>query len=136
MYIRSQILVVLLVGWTVSLVAAAEFKPQGFYSNMEPSVEQGHLYGLEIFILPYVEEESIRYTALVQFADVVPARAQLVELGIDADTVSFSATHPSEGEVHFTGHIGPDGLSGTLGPLGDVTLPRGDSIWQWGPAAP
>ena len=120
-------------GALVAPASASEYKIQGFYSNMEPSVEQGSLIGAEVFILPHVEDGEVAYTALVQFADGVPARPQLVDLDVEDRNVSFSAVHPEEGEIVFTGTIDSNGLTGRLGAMGEITLPRAESIWQWGP---
>jgi hypothetical protein len=111
-------------------------KLQGIYSNMEPSVGQGELIGMEVFILPYVEgsgDGEVAYTtALIQFADGLPARPQLVEADVQGQTIALSAIHPVFGELRFTGSIDGDGLSGHFDQLGEVTLPRGESISQWG----
>ncbi|SDW43911.1 hypothetical protein [Thiocapsa roseopersicina] len=116
----------------VSCAAASAPKLQGIYSNMEPSVEQGELIGIEIFILPHVRDDAVAYVALIQFADGLPMRPQLVDLSIQDDGISFSAVHPVEGEIEFTGSIDTEGLTGRFDALGEVSLPRGESIWQWG----
>lgn len=116
-------------------VAAAGPKVQGLYSNMEPSVGQGELIGIEVFLVPYLEgggDGEVAYSALVQFADGLPARPQLVEVDIQGQSVNLSANHPVFGEIRFTGRIDEEGLSGRFDQLGEVTLPRGESIWQWG----
>ncbi|CRI68007.1 conserved exported hypothetical protein [Thiocapsa sp. KS1] len=132
MPLRHPCLHLVLVGALVGPVVAAEPKIQGIYSNMEPSVEQGELIGTEIFILPHVENGELGYMALVQFADGLPARPQLVDLDVQGGSLSFTAVHPEEGEIRFTGSIDAEGLTGQLGTLGEVALPRGESIWQWG----
>jgi hypothetical protein len=126
-------------GMSVALLASAIIcapaetaKLQGIYSNMEPSVEQGELIGIEVFVVPHIENDEVAYVALVQFSDGLPTRPQLVDLAIQDDGVSFSAVHPIEGEIRFTGSIDTDGLTGRFDALGEVSLPRGESIWQWG----
>jgi hypothetical protein len=117
-----------------SLICASADAPklQGVYSNMEPSVEQGELIGIEVFILPHVRDDEVAYVALIQFADGLPMRPQLVDLAIQDDGISFSAVHPVEGEIEFKGSIDMEGLTGRFDALGEVSLPRGESIWQWG----
>lgn len=132
MPLRHPSLHLILVGALVGPVVAAEPKLQGIYSNMEPSVEQGELIGTEIFILPHVRDDKIAYVALVQFADGLPTRPQLVDLAIQNGSIAFSAVHPAEGEIGFKGNIDADGLTGRFDALGEVILPRGESIWQWG----
>jgi hypothetical protein len=126
------ILPVIALGAFVAPLPASESKIQGFYSNMEPSVDQGSLVGTEVFILPHIEDGEVAYTALVQFADGLPARPQLVDLDVRDRTISFSAVHPEKGEIRFSGSIDGDGLTGRFDVLGDIMLPRGESIWQWG----
>ncbi|WP_296809623.1 hypothetical protein [Thiocapsa sp.] len=127
-------LTVALLGSAVICAAADTPKLQGIYSNMEPSVEQGELIGIEVFILPHVQDQDdgVAYVALVQFADGLPTRPQLVDLAIEDDGVAFSAVHPVEGEIGFKGSIDTEGLTGRFDALGEVSLPRGESIWQWG----
>jgi hypothetical protein len=119
-------------GLAVISAAAEAPKLQGVYSNMEPSVEQGELIGIEVFILPHVPDDEVSYVALVQFADGLPSRPQLVDLTTREDGIAFSVVHPAEGEIEFTGSIDKDGLNGRFDVLGEVSLPRGESIWQWG----
>jgi hypothetical protein len=121
-----------LIGALVAPVSADEGKPHGFYSNMEPSVEQGSLIGTEVFVVPYVTGEEVNYVAMVQFADGVPARPQLVDVQVEGATLSFSVVHPELGEVRFSGAIDAEGLTGTFGDESELVLPRGESIWQWG----
>jgi hypothetical protein len=116
----------------VTRAAADTPKLQGIYSNMEPSVEQGELIGIEVFILPHIRDDEVAYVALVQFSDGLPTRPQLVDLAIQDDGISFSAVHPIEGEIGFNGSIDTEGLTGRFDALGEVSLPRGESIWQWG----
>jgi hypothetical protein len=123
---------VALSGLAFVCAAAGATKLQGIYSNMEPSVEQGELIGIEVFILPHVPDDEVAYVALVQFADGLPTRPQLVDLSIQDDGISFSVVHPAEGEIGFTGSIDMEGLTGRFDTLGEVSLPRGESIWQWG----
>ncbi|EGV18645.1 hypothetical protein [Thiocapsa marina] len=123
---------VALLGFAIACVAADAPKLQGIYSNMEPSVEQGELIGMEVFILPHVRDDEVAYVALVQFSDGLPTRPQLVDLAIRDDGMSFTAVHPTEGEIGFEGTIDADGLTGRFDALGEVSLPRGESIWQWG----
>ncbi|RKT46856.1 hypothetical protein [Thiocapsa rosea] len=137
MYLRHPYLT--LVGATIALLGSALIcaaadppKLQGIYSNMEPSVEQGELIGIEVFILPHIRDDEVAYVALVQFSDGLPTRPQLVDLAIQDDGISFSAVHPIEGEIRFKGSIDMEGLSGRFDALGEVSLPRGESIWQWG----
>jgi hypothetical protein len=126
------ILPAIVLGVFVAPLPASESKIQGFYSNMEPSVDQGSLVGTEVFILPHIEDDAVAYTALVQFADGLPARPQLVDLDVRDRTISFSAVHPEEGEIRFSGSIDDNGLRGRFDVLGEIMLPRGESIWQWG----
>ncbi|HSO81075.1 hypothetical protein [Thiocapsa sp.] len=121
-----------IMGTSVMPAAADAAKLQGIYSNMEPSVEQGELLGIEVFILPHVRDDEVAYVALVQFADGLPMRPQLVDVTIQEDGISFSAVHPVEGEIEFEGSIDMEGLTGRFDALGEVSLPRGESIWQWG----
>jgi hypothetical protein len=123
---------VVLLSSAVICAAADAPKLQGIYSNMEPSVEQGELIGIEVFILPHVQDDEVTYVALVQFADGLPTRPQLVDLAIQDEVISFSAVHPAEGEIGFKGSIDTEGLTGRFDGLGEVSLPRGESIWQWG----
>ncbi|UHD17220.1 hypothetical protein [Thiocapsa bogorovii] len=123
---------VALLASAVICAAAEAAKLQGIYSNMEPSVEQGELIGIEVFVVPHVEDDEVAYVALVQFSDGLPTRPQLVDLAIQDDGISFSAVHPIEGEIGFTGSIDAEGLTGRFDALGEVSLPRGESIWQWG----
>jgi hypothetical protein len=123
---------VALLGSAIACASADAPKLQGIYSNMEPSVEQGQLIGMEVFILPHVLDEEVAYVALVQFSDGLPTRPQLVDLAIHDDGISFTAVHPVEGEIGFRGSIDTDGLTGRFDALGEVALPRGESIWQWG----
>jgi hypothetical protein len=134
MPLRYHVLTLSLIGASCASASAiaADAKLQGVYSNMEPSVEQGQLIGIEVFILPHVEEEKIAYSALVQFANGVPARPQLVDLDVEGQSVGFSVTHPDAGEIRFEGSIDADGLGGRFDTLGEIALPRGESIWQWG----
>jgi hypothetical protein len=132
MPLRHPCVHLVLVGALVGPIVAAEPKIQGIYSNMEPSVEQGELVGTEIFILPHVENGEVAYMALVQFADGLPTRPQLVDLDVRDGILSFTALHPEEGEIRFTGTIDAEGLTGQFGSSGEVALPRGESIWQWG----
>jgi hypothetical protein len=123
---------VALFGSAIACASADAPKLQGIYSNMEPSVEQGQLIGMEVFILPHVLDEEVAYVALVQFSDGLPTRPQLVEVAVQDDGISFTAVHPIEGEIGFRGSIDTDGLTGRFDALGEVALPRGESIWQWG----
>ncbi|QVL49855.1 MAG: hypothetical protein KFB96_05050 [Thiocapsa sp.] len=121
-----------LLGSALLCAAADTPKLQGIYSNMEPSVEQGELIGIEVFILPHIRDDEVAYVALIQFSDGLPTRPQLVDLATRDDGISFSAVHPIEGEIGFKGSIDMEGLSGRFDTLGEVSLPRGESIWQWG----
>ncbi len=121
-----------LLGSALLCAAADTPKLQGIYSNMEPSVEQGELIGIEVFILPHIRDDEVAYVALIQFSDGLPTRPQLVDLATQDDGISFSAVHPIEGEIGFKGSIDMEGLSGRFDTLGEVSLPRGESIWQWG----
>jgi hypothetical protein len=121
-----------LLGSAIACASADAPKLQGIYSNMEPSVEQGQLIGTEVFILPHVVDEEVAYVAVVQFSDGLPTRPQLVDVAVQDDGISFTAVHPIEGEIRFTGSIDTDGLTGRFDSLGEVSLPRGESIWQWG----
>lgn len=118
--------------WAQAPGAAAESKPkiQGIYSNLDPGETAGVLTGMEVFIVPYIDGESIRYSALVQFADTIPERPQLVELEANGRQVSFTAVHPLEGAVRFEGEAEEDALIGELETLGEVKLPKGESLWQ------
>ena len=111
--------------------AQARPKIQGIYSNLDPGETAGVLTGMEVFIIPYIEDEAIRHMALVQFTDTIPERPQLVDLTVDGRTVSFVAQHPEQGEVRFEGEVAPDSLSGRFDKLGEVDLPKGESLWQW-----
>jgi hypothetical protein len=55
-----------------------------------------------------------------------------VELDVEGQGVGFSVTHPDAGEIRFEGSVDADGLAGRFDTLGEITLPRGESIWQWG----
>jgi hypothetical protein len=122
----------ILIGALAAPASADDGKPQGFYSNMEPAVEQGSLIGTEVFVLPYVDGDEVRYVALVQFADGVPLRPQLVDVRVEGRTLSFPVTHPELGEVRYSGTLDEDGLTGSFGADDPLPLPRGESIWQWG----
>jgi hypothetical protein len=78
------------------------------------------------------QDDEVAYVALVQFADGLPTRPQLVDLAIQDEASPFSAVHPAEGEIGFKGSIDTEGLTGRFDTLGEVSLPRGESIWQWG----
>jgi hypothetical protein len=132
MPLRYHVLTLILIGASGVSAIAADAKLQGVYSNMEPSVEQGQLIGIEVFILPHVEEDKIAYSALVQFANGVPTRPQLVDLDVEGQGIGFSVTHPDAGEIRFEGRVDADGLAGRFDTLGEIALPRGESIWQWG----
>lgn len=106
-------------------------KIQGIYSSLDPGETAGILTGMEVFIVPYIEDEAIRHVALVQFAETIPERPQLVALTVDGRAVSFTALHPEHGEVRFEGRVEPDALRGEFNALGEVELPKGESLWQW-----
>ncbi|MFB1487290.1 MULTISPECIES: hypothetical protein [unclassified Thiocapsa] len=133
-YLTLMGMAIALLGSAGSCAAADAPKLKGIYSNMEPSVEQGELVGIEVFILPHIQDDEVAYVALVQFSDGLPTRPQLVDLAIQGDGISFAAVHPIEGEIGFKGSIDTEGLTGRFDALGEVSLPRGESIWQWGPS--
>jgi hypothetical protein len=104
----------------------------GIFSDLKCVQQEGDVLGLEIVLLGGFNETSYEYFALVQFAEGVAEKPQLVPIQVDGNNITFIGNFMGQSNVKFSGAVTTKGLVGKFGkPLDrDVKLLRRNSFWQ------
>ncbi len=105
----------------------------GVYSDMRLIPEESDYLGTEVTLLESRKDGVLQYHALIQFAQGEPTPPQLVSVSVKGMNIEFIVNYMGMMNVKFVGYVTEDSLKGSFSQLGEVVLPRGNSIWQSDP---
>lgn len=121
----------ILILFASSAYSAEPVSLSGTYSDFTCHDSQGDIIGTEVSFLRGMNGDEYKTYAIVQFAEGVPKKPEIVEVNFHGEYFSFEVNYMGYFNTTFKGKVSLNNLEGVFSKPLDMTIKLPKSISYW-----